>query len=91
MFFYAQLIMGDQVDNYPGLPGKGPKAAFDILDGAEDEMDMYRRVNSAYKDYYPNKEYALEKLTEQGQLAHMLTRRFELWQPPTKERGTFPL
>lgn len=91
MFFYAQLIMGDQVDNYPGLPGKGPKAAFDILDGAEDEMDMYRRVNNAYKDYYPNKEYALEMLTEQGQLAWMQTSKFELWQPPTKERGSYPL
>ena len=91
MFFYAQLIMGDHVDNYPGLPGKGPKAAFDILDGADDELDMYLRVRSAYKDYYPNNEYALEMLTEQGQLAWMQTSKFELWQPPTKERGSYPL
>ena len=91
MFFYAQLIMGDQVDNYPGLPGKGPKAAFEILDGAEDEMDMYNRVRVAYKEHYPNREYALEMLTEQGQLAWMQTQKFELWQPPTKERGSYPL
>lgn len=91
MFFYAQLIMGDQVDNYPGLPGKGPTAAFDILDGAEDEMDMYRRVRSAYKDYYPNREYAMEMLKEQARLAWMLTSKYEIWQPPTKERGSYPL
>ena len=91
IFFYAQIIMGDPTDNYPGLPGYGPKKAFDILDGATDEMDMYRRVLSAYRDYYRKTDKALAMLTESGQLAWMQTKKFELWTPPTKEKGSYPL
>jgi hypothetical protein len=91
LFFYAQIITGDAVDNYPGLPGYGPKKAFDILDGAKDEFSMYQRVLAAYREYYRKSEKALTMLTEQGQLAWMQTKKFELWQPPTKEKGSFPL
>lgn len=91
MFFYAQVIMGDAVDNYGGLPGYGPKKAFDILDGASTEYDMYTRVLTAYREYYLKHDKALERLIEQAQLAWMQTKKFELWEPPTKERGSFPL
>lgn len=91
MFFYAQMITGDAVDNYPGLPGYGPKKAFDILDGAIDEFDMYQRVLAAYHEYYRKSDKALAMLTEQGQLAWMQTKKFELWTPPTKEKGSFPI
>jgi len=91
IFFYAQVIMGDAVDNYPGLPGYGPKKAFDILDGASTEYEMYHRVLAAYREYYRKSDKALERLTEQGQLAWMQTKKFELWEPPTKNKGSFPL
>ena len=91
LFFYAQIIMGDAVDNYPGLPGYGPKKTFDILDGSTSEYSMYLRVLDIYKEYYRKEDRAIERLVEQGQLAWMQTKKFELWEPPTKERGSFPL
>lgn len=91
MFFYAQIIMGDPTDNYPGLPGYGPKKAYDILDGAKTEYEMYLRVLDAYTEYYRKPDKALTLLTEMGQLAFMQTKKFELWQPPTIEKGSFPL
>jgi len=91
LFFYAQIIMGDSVDNYPGIPGSGPKRAYEILEGAKTEYDMYCRVLKAYTQYYINKDKALDMLIEQAQLAWMQTEKFELWQPPTKEKGSYPL
>ena len=91
LFFYTQIIMGDAVDNYPGIPGCGPKKAFDILDGCTDEYEMYIKVLTAYRDYYRKSDKALTMLTEQGQLAWLQTKKFELWEPPTKEKGSFPL
>lgn len=91
IFFYAQIIMGDAVDNYQGLPGYGPKKAFDILDGSCNEFDMYQRTLAAYSDYYRKSDKALTMLTETGQLAWMQTKKFELWTPPTREKGSYPL
>lgn len=52
MFFWAQMVMGDQADNIQGLQGLGPVAAYDMLsacvlqsDAANCVLDEYRRVN----------------------------------------------
>lgn len=79
-FFYAQILTGDAVDNYPGLPGCGPTKAFAILDGAESEWELFHRCLEAYRVQYGNE--AHDMLREQGQLAWMQTQKGELWEPP---------
>jgi len=87
-FFYAQLLMGDPVDNYSGLPGVGDTRAYEILDSAVSEQDLLERVKQLYFNQYG--EGWKKMLTEQGQLAHLQTKKGELWQIPTKDKGTFP-
>jgi hypothetical protein len=50
-FFYAQLIMGDPVDNIPGIPRKGPSFAYKLLEDCETEQEMIDRVFDIYLDY----------------------------------------
>jgi 5'-3' exonuclease len=50
--FYAQLLMGDTVDNIPGLPGCGAKGAYDALQGCLSEIEMYEVCLSMYSDKY---------------------------------------
>ncbi len=90
-FFYSQLICGDTVDNYDGLPGKGDTFAYKLLDDATNEASLFIRVYDAYLDHYGTKEKAESMLREQGQLAHMQTVRGELWNFPNANRQTFPL
>lgn len=70
LFFYSQLLTGDSTDTYDGLQGCGPIRAFNILDGASSEREMYERVLAAYKAKYG--EEAEERLYEQAQLAWMI-------------------
>ena len=53
-----------------GLQGCGPIRAFNILDGATTEAEMYERVLEAYTNKYG--EEAEERLYEQAQLAYMI-------------------
>lgn len=87
-FFYAQCLMGDSVDNVPGLPGWGPVAAYnllttDLLGGELDPKARWMSVCDAFKHVY--EENWERELLEQGQLLWMC-RRFnpdgspELWQ-----------
>lgn len=70
LFFYSQLLTGDSTDTYDGLQGCGPIRAFNILEGAETEEEMYTRVLEAYTSKYG--EEAEERLYEQAQLAWMV-------------------
>lgn len=86
LWFLAQVLTGDVTDNIPGLPGCGPKRAFDILAGPETEqVAPYERVRKAYEEKYGKEEYEA-RLLEQGQLC-WIVRRFnadgspELWTP----------
>lgn len=72
LFFYSQLLTGDSTDTYDGLQGCGPIRAFNILDGATTEAEMYERVLEAYTNKYG--EEAEERLYEQAQLAWMIRR-----------------
>jgi len=90
-WFYAQVLMGDPVDNIPGLPQCGPVAAFELLQGRT-PAEQLETVLRAYTDYYegcisPNS-FPFNpdaELLEQGRLC-WLTRRLnedgtpELWQ-----------
>jgi len=69
-FFYAQLIMGDPVDNVPGIPSIGPKGAFDILEDIYSKEDAEKAVIEAYRAYYG--ESWKEELIEQGRLLYMI-------------------
>lgn len=51
-WLYAQVLTGDVVDNIPGCPRIGPKAAYDILDSATSETELLDSVVAAYKDAY---------------------------------------
>ena len=51
-FFYSQLITGDSVDNIPGLPGGGPKLAYQLLESKYSEASMFTAVASRYRDKF---------------------------------------
>lgn len=91
-FFYSQLLTGDQVDNYTGIPGMGPTGAFELLNGAQSEEEMFYIVRDAYKAHYGDGKIevqnyrggkaeltAMQLMIEQGRLAHMQTYPGELW------------
>ena len=75
-WFYKQILMGDRVDNIPGLKGVGDKKAEKILGDATTERDLFERVLKAYDDN-------LERLTEMGQLLWIRREENQLWQPPS--------
>jgi len=51
-FFYSQVLCGDTVDNYGGLPRCGPARAFKLLEGKSSEADLFEAVRGAYRDKY---------------------------------------
>lgn len=69
-FFYAQCLMGDTTDNIPGLPRCGPVKAYKLLEGCEEEMEMFKVVLGAYEEKYA--ENAREELLEQARLLWMV-------------------
>lgn len=89
-FFYSQLLTGDTVDNYSGVPDIGDVKAYEMLDDATSEAELVSRVRQAYEDHY-GLHLSKEKLIEQGQLAHMQTYKGELWKIPGKGESTFPI
>jgi hypothetical protein len=82
-FFYAQLLMGDTVDNYNGIEGIGGTGAYELLNDSKSEQELFDKVVEKYKEAKGDDWF--EYLLEQGQLAWMQTYRGELWHP--KERG----
>ena len=48
-FFYSQVLTGDAVDNYGGLPGCGPVAAHKSLHDCETEAELFERVAGLYQ------------------------------------------
>lgn len=51
-WFYHQILCGDRIDNIPGIKGVGPKTASRILEGAQDEAELFHRVRQSYQDAF---------------------------------------
>lgn len=49
-FFWSQVITGDGVDNIPGLPRRGPKFAYELLDSCTSDRECYLNVRDAYRN-----------------------------------------
>jgi len=80
LFFYYQLLVGDAVDNIPGLPGCGAVAANRILEGTESIEDGFERVKQAYRDKIG--EGAKDYFLEQAQLLWIMQDREKGYQLP---------
>lgn len=70
-FFYAQMIMGDTVDNIPGLPGKGPALAYKLLHDCETEEELFDKVVELYKEYVQDHHW-IHYFREQANLLWMV-------------------
>lgn len=51
-FLYAQILMGDDVDNYNGLPGCGMVKVFETLQPCKTERELYFATLGLYKKKY---------------------------------------
>lgn len=91
-FFYAQMIIGDKVDNYDGIPFRGAKFAYDLLDKCKDEKSLYMAVLGAYKAKFGYGQVKLKNfrgttkvgtafdlMIEAGRLAHMAQFPGDIW------------
>lgn len=52
LFFYAQMLTGDTVDNIAGCKGCGPVAAFKLLTECKTEREAYEVVRAKYLEVY---------------------------------------
>ena len=78
-FFCAQMLMGDGVDNIPGVPKVGPVKAYEILAPIlqmeiydEIKFHLLDEVQYSYQEYYGD-EWE-ERMLEQGQLLWIVRR-----------------
>ncbi len=70
-FLYAQMLMGDVVDNIPGLPKYGPAKAYKLLNDCTSAAQCNLVVSDEYIKVYGYKE-SEEHWREQFALVHML-------------------
>ena len=76
-FFYTQLLMGDRVDNIPGIRGIGNKKADKILDGITEEQELLKTTLSEYK----NSGMTEQDLINNGRLLWIRRTDLEMWSP----------
>lgn len=84
-FFLSQVLTGDSVDNYPGLPGCGPVEAFKILGGTSTYGEGLKAVVEAYRGFYGDS--WKEELEEQASLAFLLVKENCFWRLDEKFYG----
>ena len=90
---YLQLLMGDKVDNIPGIPGVGPVTAKKILadcDGSS-ELKLYITVVKAYVNKFPQGDEESDEdfytrmimmITQNMRLLYLCRSYGDLWEPP---------
>lgn len=91
-FFYAQMLLGDGVDNYTGIPRMLKRDVYDLLEPCKSEAELYYAVLGAYERKYTKAGSYIENfrgggrhmkpyeiMHEQGRLAHMQTFKGEIW------------
>lgn len=59
LFFYTQVLTGDRVDGYTGIPNCGPVAAKKVTDSDEFIMNPWEAVVEAYRKKGLSEEFAL--------------------------------
>lgn len=78
-WFYYQVLAGDSGDHVPGIRGVGNAKAFDTLDSAVDEKDMWLRVKTLYEESGSTEQRAIEN----ARLLWLRRSKNEpLWLPP---------
>lgn len=96
-FFFAQCIMGDTVDTYPGLPGAGAVRAYSLLNELSDVDEMQAAVIDLYAKKYGQVQFKqkaytgenvsvnyMQMFVEQARLAWMQTKKGEMYMPNIK-------
>ena len=68
-FYWKQLLMGDSVDNIPGIKGIGPKKAEKILEGLTGHAEWKVAVFNAYHEAYAEEGFSHMLLN--GKLLHI--------------------
>tara|TARA_R110002111_G_scaffold145643_1_gene212213 strand:- start:594 stop:1442 length:849 start_codon:yes stop_codon:yes gene_type:complete len=72
-WLYAQMLLGDTVDNIPGINGCGDVGAHKLLEGLEIEADYFHVVGGKYLDTLGDG--AMERFKEVAQLLWMQTNK----------------
>lgn len=92
-FFYAQLLMGDDADNYPGVPGVGMTRTYEVLNTCNTEDELHNAVLEEYRKVYGERSLVTnyrggslcltpeQLMAEQGRLAYLRTKAGEVWNP----------
>ena len=75
LFFYTQILTGDNADNIKGLHGIGPKKADKLLDGCDTEESMWDVVFKAYDG-------DIDRIIENARLLWLRRYDNEMWEPP---------
>jgi len=87
LFFYRQLLVGDDVDNIKGIKGVAMKTAEKILPSLLEEDLMFDIVVSEYAKRSPHT--TLEQITAIGQQLKIRAFKGEIWQPPNGVQDDF--
>ena len=78
-WFYAQCLMGDPVDNIPGLKGTSDLKAYELLKDAQTEEECHKIVLDSYNNIY--KEDGAKMMLEQARLVWMVRELDDNGQP----------
>ena len=99
-FFCAQMLMGDSVDNIPGLPSYGPVAAYDLLSpilkiehSDHIKLSLMNEVERLYEEWFSGHDETAyvwsDYLVEQGQLLWVVRELDENNKPIIWQRGMY--
>lgn len=84
-WFYTQLLMGDPVDNIPGLMKCGKVMATNLVADLETEYEMFEKVRDTYIKWFGS--YWETFLTENARLLWMLRTPDDIWEVPNGEHA----
>lgn len=68
--FFAQVLMGDAVDNIQGIPKFGLVSAYNLLDPCKNEMELFLATARTYRNAFP--ETWEDMLREHVDLVYMI-------------------
>lgn len=54
-WFYAQMLLGDNCDNIPGIKGYGPVTVYNLLNHIKEEVKMVEKVYEVYYTKFKDK------------------------------------